>query len=177
MPQQNGWVKWKFAALFNQVHAILNGRKFTAFLRKGFLSADAANTAMLLKNNLISHSRTLSPCQQCFGKVKRSIIALAQKFGEMCIAMYTDNSHGAKLANWVTSGILIGFAEGDPVSTYRRSNTKTKKIFLPRLWPFNNHWYCATNTVTQSSLQSFTQRKWWAQTIHVHLTSELVSHK
>ena len=32
-PQQNGHIEWKFTTLLNQVLAMLNGRKFTAFLR------------------------------------------------------------------------------------------------------------------------------------------------
>ena len=43
-PQQNGRVKHKFASLFNRVHAMLNGGKFTAHLQNG-LWAEAANTA------------------------------------------------------------------------------------------------------------------------------------
>ena len=31
--QQNGHVKWKITMLFNCIHAILHGRKFTTFLR------------------------------------------------------------------------------------------------------------------------------------------------
>ena len=49
-PQQKGHIEHKFATLFNGVHAMLNGSKFTAFLHSG-LWAEAANTAMLLKNN------------------------------------------------------------------------------------------------------------------------------
>ena len=47
-PQQNGRVKGKFATLLNRVHAMLNGRKFTPYLRGG-LWAEAANTATYLK--------------------------------------------------------------------------------------------------------------------------------
>ena len=49
--QQNGQVERKFTSLFTLVHAMLNSRKFSPFLRNG-LCADAANTAMLLKNKL-----------------------------------------------------------------------------------------------------------------------------
>ena len=70
-PQQNGYVKQKFATLFNRVHAMLNGGKFTTYLWSG-LWAEAANTAMLLENNLITPNRTLSPFQHFFGKGKVS---------------------------------------------------------------------------------------------------------
>ena len=61
-PQQNGCVKCKFASLFNLVCFMLNGGKFTAYLQSG-LWAEAANTATLLKNNLLTPNRTLSPFQ------------------------------------------------------------------------------------------------------------------
>ena len=84
IPQQNGHIKHKFATLFNWVHVMLNGSKFTAYLQSG-LWADAANTAALLKNNLITTNRTLSPFQQFFGKGKKTVLTSIQKFGEMCI--------------------------------------------------------------------------------------------
>ena len=81
-PQKNSHVEWKFAALFNQVCAMLNGGKFTTYLQNG-LWAKAANIATLLKNNLITPNRTISPFQQFFGKGKKSILTLMQKFGEI----------------------------------------------------------------------------------------------
>ena len=48
MPQQNGFIEQKFATLFNQVCAMLNGEKFTTNLCNG-LWAKAANTPMLLE--------------------------------------------------------------------------------------------------------------------------------
>ena len=98
MPQQNDCVKWKFATLFNQVHTMLNGKTFNTFLKNG-IWAEAAKTAMHLKNNLLTSSKNLSPFQQVFGKGKRSILSLVQKFGEMCITTHWDNSYCAKLAN------------------------------------------------------------------------------
>ena len=82
MQQQNGCIEWKIATLFNQVHAMLNCGKFTAYLCNG-LWAKAANQ---------------SPFQQVLGKGKRSILSSMQKFGEMCIATYRVNTHQAKLA-------------------------------------------------------------------------------
>ena len=67
MPQQNMHVEHKFATLFNHVCTMLNGGKFNAYLQSG-LWAEAANTAMLLKNNLIMPNRTLSPFQQFLGR-------------------------------------------------------------------------------------------------------------
>ena len=75
MPQQNGCIKCRFTTLFNQVCAMLNGSKFNAYLQSG-LWAKAANTAMLLENNLLTPNRILSPFQQFFGKGKRSILFL-----------------------------------------------------------------------------------------------------
>ena len=70
MLQQNGCIEWKFTTLFNRVCAMLNGGKCTTYLWSS-LWAEAANTAMLLENNLITPSRTLSPFQHFLGKGKR----------------------------------------------------------------------------------------------------------
>ena len=75
MPRQNAHFKQKFATLFNWICTMLNGGKFTTYFQNG-LWAKAANTAMLLKNNLITSNRTLSPFQQFFRKGKRSILTL-----------------------------------------------------------------------------------------------------
>ena len=65
---KNGRVERKFATLFNRVHAMLNSSKFSPFLRNG-LWAEAANIATLLKINLHTSSRDLSPFQFfCNGK-------------------------------------------------------------------------------------------------------------
>ena len=82
--QQNGCIEQKFATLFDWVCAMFNGSKFNAYLQNSLL-AKAANTAMLLENNLLTPNRTLSPFQQLFRKGKRRILTLMQKFGEMCI--------------------------------------------------------------------------------------------
>ena len=71
MPQQNGCIKQKFATLFNQVCAMLNGEKFNAYLQNG-LWAKAANTIMLLENNLLTLNRNLSPFQQFLGREREA---------------------------------------------------------------------------------------------------------
>ena len=53
-----------------------------------------------------------------------------QKFCEMYITTYKDNSHWAKLANRWTPSIWVSYAEGHPTSTYQIFNPKTKKIIL-----------------------------------------------
>ena len=55
-----------------------------------------------------------------------------QKFGEMCIAAFKDNTYWAKLANQGTPGIWVGYAENHPTGTYRIFNPKTKRIILTR---------------------------------------------
>ena len=67
--QQNGCIEHKFTTLLNGVHAMINGGKFTTYLQNG-LWAEAANTATLLKNNLLTPNRT-RPFQQFFGKGKK----------------------------------------------------------------------------------------------------------
>ena len=92
------------------------------------LWAEAAKTAILLKNNLITPNKTLRPFQQFFGKEKRNFVTLIQKFGEICIPTYKDNSHWAKLANHGTPKISVGYAEEHPTGTYHIFNPKPKKI-------------------------------------------------
>ena len=108
---------------------MLNGGKFTMYLQS-HLWAEAANAATLLENNLITPNRTLSPFQQFFGKGKQSVLATMQKFGEMCIATFKDNSHQAKLANQGTPRIWVGYTKNHPTGTYWIFNPKTKQIIL-----------------------------------------------
>ena len=60
MPQQNGCI-----------YAMLNGRKFNAFLCNG-LQPEAANTSTLLNNTVLTPSRTLSPCQHFWGREREA---------------------------------------------------------------------------------------------------------
>ena len=76
--------------------------------------AKAANTTMLFKNNLITPNRNLSPFQQFSRKGKRIIVSLMQKFGEMCITNYRDDTHWTKLAKQGTPSICVGYMEGRP---------------------------------------------------------------
>ena len=110
---------------------MLNGRKLTAYLCSG-LWAEAANTAMLLKKNLLTLNRNLSPFQQFFGKGKRSILSLMQKFDEMHITTYRDNIYQARLANQGTPGFWVGYAEGHLTGMYQDFNPKSKKIISTR---------------------------------------------
>ena len=129
-PQQNGHVQSKLTTFFNRVHTILNGGKFTTYLQSS-LWAEAANTAMLLKNNLINPNRTQGPFQQFFGKGKKDVLASMQKFGETCIATFKDYTHWAKLANYGAPGIWVGYAKNHPPGTYWIFNPNTKNVFDP----------------------------------------------
>ena len=114
-------IKWKFVTLFNWVHAMLYSTKFYSSLQSGLL-VEATSTAMLLK---IIPSRPI----EIWGKGKRSILASVQKFGEICITTYQDNSRWAKLSNQGVPCIWVGFTEGHPVGTYCVYNLKTQKNF------------------------------------------------
>ena len=59
-----------------------------------------------------------------------------QKFGEMCISTFKDNTHWAKLANKGTPRIWVGYAENHPTGTNWIFNPKTKKIILTRYMTF-----------------------------------------
>ena len=93
MHQQNGCVEHKFTTLFNWVHAMLNGGKFTIYLQSS-LWAEAAKTATILENHLFTPNRTLSPIQHFFGKGKKTVLTSMQKFSERCIITYRDNTLG-----------------------------------------------------------------------------------
>ena len=120
-PQENECIEHNFAILFNGVHAMLNGGKFTAYLQSS-LWAVAANTATNVKNHLITSNMTLSPFQQFFGKGKKSVLTSMQTFSDMCIITYKDNIHWAKLLAMLKTFL--------PVHT-RFSIQKQKKSFLP----------------------------------------------
>ena len=53
-----------------------------------------------------------------------------QKFGEMWITTYRDNTHQAKLMNQGTPGIWVGYAEDHPTSMYQVFSPKIKKFVL-----------------------------------------------
>ena len=57
--QQNGRVERKFSTLLNTMHGMLNGGKFSSFLRNS-IWAKAANTVTLLENNILTPMRDLS---------------------------------------------------------------------------------------------------------------------
>ena len=67
IPQQNGRIERKFATLFNRVHAMLNGGKFTPYLHSG-LWLEAANTATFIENHLTTPNRSMNPFQQFLGR-------------------------------------------------------------------------------------------------------------
>ena len=110
---------------------MLNGGKFTAFLPSN-LWAEPANTATLLENNLFTPNRTLSSFQQFYGKGKKHVLTSVQKFGEICITTYKDNTHWAELANHGTPSIWVSYTENHPTGTCQIFNSKTKKIILTR---------------------------------------------
>ena len=55
-----------------------------------------------------------------------------QKFGELCITTNRDSTHQAKLANYNTPSVWVGYTDGHPTVTYRVFNPKTKKVILTR---------------------------------------------
>ena len=114
----NGCVEWKCDTFFNRVHAILNGGKSSSFSRNS-LWTEATNKAIFLDNALLTPNRVLSPFQLYTGEVRRSILSLMQKFGEVCITTHMHNLLQAKLGICGTPGIWVDFAEGHPVGTYQ----------------------------------------------------------
>ena len=53
-----------------------------------------------------------------------------QKFGEMCIFAYNNNTNEAKLANCGTTSIWVGHSKHHPTGTYQIFNPKTRKNIL-----------------------------------------------
>ena len=94
--QQNYYAEQKFATLFNRVCALINGEKISPFLRNSSW-AKTTNAASFFDNKLLTPLHDLSSFQQFFGKGKRSISTLVQKFGAMCIATHQDNSHSVSI--------------------------------------------------------------------------------
>ncbi len=95
-PQQNGRVERKFATLYGRIHAMKIASGLPKHLCDGFW-AEAANTATLLDNIMLTNNRNSSPFQQFFGKGMKSIIPiLARKFGEM-VVVYQNNKMAAKM--------------------------------------------------------------------------------
>ena len=89
-PQQNGRVEQKFATLYGIVRAMKIASGLPKHLCDGFW-AEAANTAKLLDNIMLTNNRNSSPFQQFFGKGMKSIVPiLARKFGEM-VVVYQNN--------------------------------------------------------------------------------------
>ena len=119
---------------------MLNGGKFTLYMQSG-LWAEVANTATYLDNHLTTPNRSLITFQQFFGKGKSHVLTSMQKFGEMCIATFKDNTHQAKLANCGIPGIWVGYMENHHTDTYRIFNPKTKGIILIRDVTFLNKSY------------------------------------
>ena len=147
------WPCWmKIPPLFNRVHAMLISKKFSSFLRNSSW-AEAANTATLLKINLLTFKRDLSPFQQLFGKKKWSIMSLVQNFG-------WDNSHQTKLANHGSPNIWVGLTECYSVDTYPVYNHRTKKLVWQKTWlSFTSHMVSVAKIfVSSSELQMI---RWW----------------
>ena len=72
---------------------MLDGCKFTTYRQRGIWE-EAANTAMLLKINLLTPNRTLSTFQHFFCKGTKLVLTLMQKFGEV-YATNKNNTHWA----------------------------------------------------------------------------------
>ena len=70
IPQQNGNVEQKLATLITRACTMLCRGKFSAFPRNG-LWAEAANTATLLENNLVTPNKNLSLFKQFLGRKKK----------------------------------------------------------------------------------------------------------
>ena len=86
---------------------MLNGEKFSSFLKNG-LWTKAANTATLLDNNLLTKMRDLSPFQQFLGGEREVSLLWCNNLKERCITTNHNNSWQAKLANCVYLELLVG---------------------------------------------------------------------
>ena len=81
------------------------------------------------EQSVYSHER-FKPISTFFGKGKKSILTLEQKFVEMCSITHHDKSYQTKLANHSTQGIWVGFTGGHPVGIYCEFNSKRREISL-----------------------------------------------
>ena len=76
------------------------------------------------------------------------------KFGEMCVVTYCNNTQ-EKLANFSRAGILVGFADADPVVTIQVLNPKKRQINLMQVMTFLNHWDNIDVVIFPVSYQGF----------------------
>ncbi len=89
-PQRNGRVEQIFAALYNQVRAMLNDGKLSLSLRNQ-LWAEAAHTTTVFRNNLVSQQGAMSPYHQFFGMRRKSMLDTVQRYGKICIVAKCDD--------------------------------------------------------------------------------------
>jgi hypothetical protein len=102
-----------------------------ADLSDGFW-AEAANTATVLDNILLTNNRDSSPFQQFFGKRIKSIVSIStRKFGEM-VVVYQNNKMAAKIKDRGTTCIWLGYAADHAAGTYRVYNPQTKQVIFTR---------------------------------------------
>ena len=77
----------------------------------------------------------------------QNVLALMQKFDEMCITTFKDNTHQAKSPNQGNHGIWVGYAKNHPTHTYWIFNPKTKWIILTQDVTFLQKSYCEYSKV------------------------------
>lgn len=129
-PQQNGKVERKFATLYGRVRAMKIASGLPKNLSDGFW-AEAANTATVLDNILLTSNRDSSPFQQFFGKGIKSIVPIStRKFGEMVVVY--QNKMKAKMKDRGTTCIWLGYAADHAAGTYRVYNQRTQQVIFTR---------------------------------------------
>ena len=102
-PQQKSHVEQKFATLFNRLCAMFNDRKFS-FILQNILLAEI--------NNM-----TFKPISTIFWEGKEKHSSSVQKFVEMYITTYWNNSCQAKLANhgpWAFRLVMLKVTQSVP---------------------------------------------------------------
>ena len=137
MPQQNGRVERKFAALYGRVRSMLNGARLTASLRSK-LWAEAAKTATDCENMLANESGESS--HSLFYGGEPNYARHLRTFGE--VAIITDNKTiKGKLADRGKPCLFLGYSSTHTGDTFKFLNLSTTKSVMSRdvIWLNKNY--------------------------------------
>ena len=121
----------KIATIYGKVTAVLNAGGFKEHLQKQ-LWAEAVQYITVTENLIVRKQQQASSYKKFFGK-DSMMVPYLQVFGEMCMITKGNNGQiSAKLDNKGEHGMLCGYTDEYPPSTYRIYKPSTKKIVTTR---------------------------------------------
>jgi hypothetical protein len=130
-PQQNGKVERKFATLYARVRAMLNQAGVTETLRHG-LWAEAAATATLIENAVVTKQRNKSPHEEFYG-VEPKYVRNLRTFGEVGVVLnHALGKSRGKLKDRGRPCLFLGYGRNQAEDVYRMFNLETRKVITTR---------------------------------------------